>query len=321
LEALARGLLRRTEGEQDHGGRRRTERRASRIESAVTVGRVAGAIGNAVHLFAQAVAGWWRDDGLRLGAALSYYTVFSLAPVLILSVAVAGLVFGAEAASGRIVAQLRNLMGPDGAQLIQTLIERAAMRRSEGWAASVFGVATILFGASGAFGELQHAMNAIWNVPPRNTTWLRLLRTRLLSFSMVLAIGFLLLVSLVLSAALAALDDLAASLGPLQPVLTAVNAVVSFGVVATLFALIFRVLPDERIPWRDIWPGAAAAALLFVAGKFAIAFYIGNTAVASVYGAASSLAVLLLWVYYSAQSLFIGAELSQVLCRRRRVCA
>ena len=282
----------------------------------------AAALRSSARLVGEAVTGWWQDDGLRLGAALSYYTVFSLAPVLILSVGVAGLVFGAEAASGRIVAELRGLMGPEGARAIQTLIERASLRPDAGWSATLFGLATILFGASGAFAELQHALNSIWDAkPPRRSGWLTILRTRVLSFSMVLAIGFLLLVSLVVSAGVAALDDLAGDAGRLQPLVVVLNGVISYAVVTVLFALIFRVLPDARIPWRDIWPGAAVAALLFVLGKFAIGFYIGNTAVASVYGAASSLAVLLVWVYYSAQSLFIGAELSQALCRQRAVCS
>jgi membrane protein len=266
------------------------------------------------------VAAWWRDDGLRLGAALSYYTVFSLAPVLILSVAIGGLAFGAEAASGRIVTELRGLMGAEGAQAIQTLIERASLRPDAGWAATLFGVGAILFGASGAFAELQHALNSIWEVKaPERRRWLSLLRTRLASFALVLAIGFLLLVSLVLSALIAALDDLMAGVGVLQPVLTVAQALFSYAVATVLFALIFRVLPDRRAPWRDIWAGAALAAALFAAGKFAIGFYIANSAVASAYGAASSLVVLLIWVYYSSQILFIGAELTQALEQRRAV--
>ena len=281
----------------------------------------AAALRTTARVVAEAVSAWRRDDGLRLGAALSYYTAFSLAPVLIVSVGVAGLVFGAEAASGRIVAELSGLMGPDGAKAIQTLIEHASLRPGAGWAATLFGVGTILFGASGAFAELQHALNSIWDVePPRRSSWLAALRSRLLSFSMVLAIGFLLLVSLVISAALATLDDVFGDVGRLQPLLAILNGALSWIVIAVLFALIFRVLPDRRIPWRDIWPGAATAALLFVLGKFAIGVYIGNTSVASVYGAASSLAVLLVWVYYSAQSLFLGAEVSQALCRQREVC-
>ena len=270
------------------------------------------------RLAREAGVAWWRDDGLHLGAALSYYTVFSLAPVLIVSVAVAGAVFGSEAATGRIVGQLRGLMGPQGASVIETLIERAALNPEAGWLATAIGVVTILFGASGAFGELKYALNRIWEVEtPTGGGVLRLLRTRLASFSMVLAIGFLLLVSLVVSAALSVLDAFTGSTGEaLQPLFAVLNGLISFGVVTLLFALIFRILPDRRVAWRHIWPGAAAAALLFVLGKTLIGLYLGNTAVASVYGAASSVVVLLVWVYYSAQIMFLGAELTQALERR-----
>ena len=294
----------------------------ARSESSVDVARRgrAAALRSGVRLLGQAIAAWWRYDGFRLGAALSYYTAFSLAPVLILSVAIAGLIFGTEAASSRIVNELKGLMGPEGASAIQTLIQHASVRPGAGIGASLFGFLTILFGASGAFGELQNALNEIWKVePPAHAGWKYVLRMRFASFSMVLVIGFLLLVSLVVSAALAAVDDVAGDLGRLQPLVAVVNGIVAYAVITVLFASIFRVLPDTRIPWRHIWPGAAVAAALFVIGKFAIGFYIGNTAVASVYGAASSLAVLLIWVYYSSQSLFIGAELSQVLCRRHAV--
>jgi membrane protein len=272
-----------------------------------------------LRLLNRAALAWWRDDALRLGAALSYYTVFSLAPVLIVSVAIAGLVFGTEAASGRIVNQLGGLMGPEGASVIETLIQRAALHSDSGWRATAIGVVTILIGASGAFGELKHALNRIWEVEaPDGGGLLRLLKTRLASFSMVLAIGFLLLVSLVISAGLSALDELIGSAGDrLQPLFSLLNLAISYGVVTSLFALIFRVLPDRRVEWRDIWPGAAAAALLFVLGKSAIGLYLGNTAVASVYGAASSLVVLLVWVYYSTQVLFLGAELTQAIGRLR----
>jgi membrane protein len=269
-------------------------------------------------LLVQSVTAWWRDGGPRLGAALSYYTVFSLAPVLVVSVAIGGLVFGAEAASGRIVEQLGGLMGPEGASAVETLLERASLRPGAGIGATAFGVAAILFGASGAFAELQNALNRILNVePPRGSRWWSILRTRLASFSLVLVIGFLLLVSLVVSAALGALDDIVRGGGALQPLMQALHLLVSFAAVTALFAAIFRVLPDTRLPWRDIWPGAAAAALLFSVGKFAIGLYLGNTAVASVYGAASSVVVLLVWVYYSAQILFLGAELTQALSLRR----
>jgi membrane protein len=272
-----------------------------------------------VRLVREAAVAWWRDDALHLGAALSYYTVFSIAPVLIVSVAVAGAVFGSEAATGRIVAQLRGLMGPQGADVIQTLIERAALDPSAGWLATAIGVVTILFGASGAFGELKYALNRIWEVEaPTGGGVLRLLRNRLASFSLVLVIGFLLLVSLVVSAALSALDVFTGRIGDeLQPLFAVLNVLISLGVVTGLFALMFRLLPDQKLPWRSIWPGAAAGAVLFVIGKTLIGLYLGNTAVASVYGAASSLVVLLVWVYYSAQAMFLGAELTQALGRRR----
>jgi membrane protein len=251
----------------------------------------------------------------------AYYTVFSLAPVLVLSVAVAGLAFGPEAASGRIVAELRGLMGADGAKAIEALIEHAALRPEAGWGATLLGVGFILIGASGAFGELRHALNRILDVEPAtHARWLSFLRARAASFSLVLAIGFLLLVSLVVSAGLAALDDLVGG-HVLEPVVGTLHAGVSLVVITLLFALMFRLLPDVRMPWGDILPGAAAAALLFVLGKYAIGFYLGNSAVASVYGAASSLAVLLIWVYYSAQVLFFGAELTQALGRRRELRA
>jgi membrane protein len=282
-------------------------------------GAVAGRWREWIAVAREAGVAWWRDDAPRLGAALSYYTIFSLAPVLIVSVAVAGLVFGSEAATGRIVEQLGGLMGRQGAEVIETLIERASLNRNGSWVATAVGVVTVLFGASGAFGELKNALNRIWEIePPKGEGWLRIVRTRIASFSMVLVIGFLLLVSLVISAALSALDELAGTAADqLQPLFAVLNLLISYGVVTVLFALMFRVLPDRKLPWRDIWPGAAAAALLFVVGKTAIGLYLGNTAVASVYGAASSLVVLLVWVYYSAQILFLGAELTQALGKRR----
>jgi membrane protein len=276
---------------------------------------VAQVIGAGARLLKQAALAWWRDDVPRLGAALSYYTVFSLAPVLIVSVAIAGLVFGTDVASEQIIHQLGGLMGPEGASVVSTLIERAALKEDASWVATVIGVVTILIGASGAFGELKHALNRIWEVeaPPSGGV-LSFLRTRLASFSMVLAIGFLLLVSLVISAGISALDELTGSAGDaLQPLFSVLNTVISLGVVTVLFALIFRVLPDRRVEWRDIWPGAAASALLFVVGKSLIGLYLGNTAVASVYGAASSVVVLLVWVYYTTQILFLGAELTEVI--------
>jgi membrane protein len=271
------------------------------------------------NLIRETLAEWWRDDALRLGAALSYYTVFSLAPILVVSVAVAGLVFGQEAASGRLTEEIRGLVGPEGAGVVATLIERAAVRPNAGWIATAIGLATILIGASGAFGQLQYALNEIWNVKPAPSRGIAgVLRDRFLSFSMVLVIGFLLLVALVVSAALSALDDFAGTYAAvLQPVLAVVNLAASFGIITLLFAAIFKVLPSTEVRWSDVWIGAAVTAGLFVVGKEAIGLYLGNASVASVYGAAGSIVVILLWVYYSSQILFLGAEFTQVFARRR----
>jgi membrane protein len=271
-------------------------------------------------LLRQTVVEWWHDDALHLGAALSYYTVFSIAPILVVSVAVAGLFFGADAASGRIVDEMKGLMGAQGASIIQTLIERASFHPRAGWVATAIGVATIVVGASGAFGELQYALNKVWDAPaPERAGWLTAARKRLVSFGMVLAIGFLLLVSLVISAALSALDTLAGGWGErVQPLLALANLAASFGIATALFAGLFKILPDVSVRWRDVWAGAAATAALFVVGKALIGLYLGNSGVTSMYGAAGSLVVVLIWVYYSAQILFLGAEFTQVLAKRRR---
>ena len=270
-------------------------------------------------LLRQTFAEWWQDDALHLGAALSYYTIFSLAPILVISVALAGFFFGPEAASGRIVAEMKSLMGAQGASVIEEMIRRAALRPGASWWATLIGVGTIVVGATGAFGELQYALNKIWNVEaPQRPGWLSVLRARFLSFSMVLVIGFLLLVALVISAALSALDVYVGRWGGnLQPVFQLLNIAASFAVVTALFAALYKILPDAEVRWRDVWSGAAVTAALFVVGKAAIGLYLGNSGVTSLYGAAGSLVVILLWVYYSAQILFLGAEFTQVLAKRR----
>jgi membrane protein len=273
-----------------------------------------------MQLLRETLVEWWRDDALRLGAALSYYTLFSLAPLLVVSVAVAGLVFGQEAASGRIVAEMRGLMGPEGAAAIQSMIERAAWQPDASWLAAALGLGTILLGATGAFGQLQYALNEIWNVEakPGRGFW-ALLRARLLSFSMVLVLGFLLLVALVLSAVISALDEVLGGYAEaVQPLLSAIELVGSFGLITLLFAAMFKLLPDTDVRWSEVWVGAAVTSLLFAVGKSAIGLYLGNSSIASVYGAASSLAVILVWVYYTAQIVFLGAEFTQVYARRRR---
>jgi membrane protein len=265
----------------------------------------------------EAAADWNDDNVPRLGAALSYYTIFSLAPLLLITISIAGLVFGQEAAQGRIVHQIDGLLGQDGAKAIEGMLENAR-KPATGLLATLAGIATLLFGATGAFNELRTSLNTVWEVEtPKAGGLLGMVKARLLSFTMVLGVGFLLLVSLVLSAALAALDASLDSFFPGGAVLLQVlNSVISLGVVALLFAMIYKVLPDTEVEWRDVWFGAVVTAALFVVGKYAIGLYLGRGAVGSAYGAAASLVIILVWVYYAAQILFFGAELTQVYARR-----
>lgn len=259
----------------------------------------------------------WKDDKApRLGAALAYYTIFSLAPLLLIAVAIAGLAFGREAAQGRIVDEIGGVLGKQGGEAIQAMVE-GARKPAEGILATVTGVVALLFGASGAFNELRQAMNTVWEVPERAGGGLKaLVKDRILSFAMVLFIGFLLLVSLVVSAALSAMGDALGSIA---------NAVVSVAVITVLFAMIFKFLPDAQpaIAWKDVWAGAFMTSVLFTIGKQAIGLYLGRGTVGSAYGAAGSLLVVLVWVYYAAQILFFGAELTQVYAARHgsRACA
>jgi membrane protein len=263
------------------------------------------------------LAEWQSDDALSMGAALAYYAVFSMAPLLILVIAIAGLVLGKAAAEGELVGQIGGLVGEGGAQALQEMIARASSPKA-GVVASVVSVVTITLGATGVFGQLQHALNRIWNTPPPKRSGLGVqVRKRVVAFGMILGIGFLLLVSLALSAALAAVHDLLEEHLPLLgAVLPTLNFLLSFGLITTLFALIFKVLPDVDMWWRDIWPGAAVTALLFTIGKTLIGLYLGRAGATSVYGAAGSFVLLLLWVYYSAQILFVGAEFTEVYSRR-----
>ena len=259
---------------------------------------------------------WSEDRAPRMGAALAYYTVFSLAPVLVIAIGVAGIFFGQRMAEGRLMHEIRNLVGPEGAGAIRAMIANAAADRPGGVVATMMGMAALVFGATGAFVELQDALNTIWKVQPRSRGLLRMLKDRFLSFTLVVGIGFLLLVSLVISAALAALGSVTARY--VSPsLLHGVNFLVSFGVITVLFAMIFKILPDAKIGWRDVWLGAAVASLLFSAGKFIIGLYLGKSGMASAYGAAGSLVIVLVWVYYSAQILFLGAEFAHVYARRR----
>jgi membrane protein len=258
---------------------------------------------------------WSKDKAPRMGAALAYYTIFSLAPLLVIAIAIAGFVFGPEAVQGQIMGQIQGLVGSEAARAVQTMIQ-SAHKPANGVAATVFGLAILLLGASGVFTEMQDALNTIWKVDTTSRTgvW-NLIRSRFLSFGMVLGIGFLLLVSLLLSAALTAVATYASGFLPIPPAaLHAVDFVFSLVFIAGLMALIFKFLPDVRIAWSDVWIGAALTSLLFTAGKFLIGFYIAKSVTMSAYGAAGSVVIILAWIYYSAQILYFGAEFTRVFC-------
>lgn len=269
-------------------------------------------------LLKESVKEWQEDEALQLGAALAYYTIFSIAPMLLVVIGIAGLAFGREAVQGQIVGQIQGLVGRDGAEAIQTMIANAGQHEG-GLFATIIAFVTILFGATGVFVQMQTTLNHIWDVKPKPDQGIKgMLRARAAAFGMLLGVGFLLLVSLVLSTALAAMDSYVVGLMPgAELLLRVLGFAVSFAVVTLLFAMIFRFLPDVKIEWRDVMFGAAVTALLFTIGKFLIGLYLGNSSVASVYGAAGSLVIILLWAYYSSQILFFGAELTQVWARQR----
>lgn len=267
---------------------------------------------NAWLLIKESFREWFADKAPRLGAALSYYTVFSLAPVLLVVIAVAALVLGPEAAQGKIVEQFGGLLGEDGASIVQDML-RNADRSGGGVLATVIGIATLLIGATGVMVELQASLNTVWKVMPKPGQAIKtLIKSRLVALALVIAIGFLLLVSLALSTALAAVSGWLSDLLPAWAVLAYVlNYGVSLFVIAAFFALLFKVLPDAEVSWRDVWVGALVTSLLFHVGKFAIGLYLGQASVASSFGAAGSLAVLLVWVYYSSQIVLLGAEFTR----------
>jgi membrane protein len=261
------------------------------------------------------IASSWLDDYVpSMGAALAFYTLFSLAPLLLIVISVAGLVFGEEAARGQITSQLGSLMGERGASAVQDLLASVA-KPAEGSFATALGLVLLFIGATTVFGELQDSLDRIWRVPARARSggWFSLVRSRLLSFGMILAIGFLLIVSLVVSAALATAGRwLEPVFGGWYVVALVTNAVGSFALVAAMFALIYKVMPRVHVQWRDVWIGALFTAMLFNLGKWLIGLYVGRSGVISGFGAAGSLVVVLLWVYYSAQIFLIGAEFTWV---------
>ena len=269
------------------------------------------------RLARESVSGWVEDKVSRHAAALAFYTIFSLAPLVVIAVAMVGLVFGEDAAEGRLVGEIGALVGPDSAQAIQSMVAEAR-QPSDGVLATVVGVVVLVIGATTVFAQLQDSLDEIWGVKPRPGRPVRgILRARATSFALVLAVGFILLVSLVASAAVSAATSLLGRVLPMPgEVLHAINFAVSFSLTALLFAAIFKVLPDVEIGWRDVWVGAVVTALLFSIGRFLIGLYLGRGSVASAYGAAGSFVVILFWVYYSAQILFLGAEFTRVYAER-----
>lgn len=271
-----------------------------------------------IRLLKEAFQEWQEDKVSLLAAALAYYTVFSITPLLVIAIAIAGAVFGQDAAKGEILEQVNGLVGDQGAQAIEVALANADRPEISG-VASIISVVVLLIGASGVFAQLQQALNTVWNVktkPDNKGIW-EFIRKRLLSFGMVLAIGFLLLVSLIVSAALSGVGKLQINLLPgFTPLWQLLNFAVSFGFISLLFALIYYYLPDVKVRWKDVWIGAIITALLFTFGKFAIGLYLGRGSFGSAYGAAGSLIVFLAWVFYSAQILLFGAEFTQVYARK-----
>ena len=260
------------------------------------------------------VTQFFEDQPFQLASSLSYYSIFSLAPLLIIAISVAGLVFGREAAQNQIVETLSGMIGQDSAKAVQDMIQNASQKPKTGITSTILGIVALLFGAGGVVGQLQTSINTIWGVAAKTGqgVW-GFIRTRFLSFAMVLAIGFLLLVSLAITALVAGLSQVMGSLfGGAKIIAHVLELVVSFGLVTVLFAMIYKFLPDVKIQWRDVWIGAALTSVLFTIGKFLIGLYLGTSGVTSTFGAAGSLITVLLWVFYSSLIFFLGAEFTQV---------
>ena len=272
---------------------------------------------NLPYLLKLSYQGWKEDKASRLSAALAYYTIFSLAPLLIIVIAITGLFWQQQAVQEQIMGQIQGLVGAEGARFVSDLLTSAS-NPARGVTATILGIITLVFGALGVFNELHNALNTIWEVKEEEPKGFleavkKTIFDRFLSFTMILGIGFLLLVSLVISAGLSAFQRTLGNAFPLSEFIwQMINLIVSVGVITILFALIYKFLPDAEIAWRDVWLGAFVTALLFSIGKLLIGIYLGNSAVASSFGAAGSLVLLLVWIYYSAQILFFGAEFTQV---------
>lgn len=261
----------------------------------------------------------WVDDGaMRLSSSLAYYAIFSLAPLLVILISMAGLFFGEEAARGQLAQEISTLAGKGAGEAIQSAVQSSAAQKSTGLLATVLGTALLLFGASTVFTELKDALNTIWGVVVKpGRPFLRLVHDRFFSFSIVLAIGFLLLVSLVISVLLAALGLYMSGRFQLPPAVWRTwDFLISFAVVSGLFAMIFKLLPNVQLRWRDVWLGAVATALLFNLGKLIIGYYLATSTIASSFGAAGSVVIVLTWIYYSACILFFGAEITKIYARK-----
>jgi membrane protein len=262
---------------------------------------------------AKAAVAWAADNASSMGAALAYYTLFSVAPILIIAMAIAGSVFGPQVAETHVLSQLSSLIGPTGAAAVRDMILSAHYSDKKGFAAAA-AIVTVIIGATSVFGELEYALGRIWKTPviAQKRGWWGLIRGRVFSLGMVVGVGFLLLVSLIASAALSAFSAwLGVLLSPLHYLLGMLDFVVSFGMTIVLFALIFKYAPRERVAWQDVWVGGTVTAFLFTVGKSLIGLYIGTSSFSSAYGAAGSLVVLLVWIYYSAQIFLFGAEFTR----------
>jgi membrane protein len=260
----------------------------------------------------ETVLSFIEDEALTRGAAMAFYAVTSLGPILLIVVAIAGLFFGQDAARNALTDEFQSLMGQQSAEMLQTVIKNAG-QKSSGIIATIVGVVTLLITASGVFGEMQSALNTIWKAKPKGTTVSRLIRARAASLGLVGTLGFLLLISLVISAGLSALGDRLDAVLPFgKLILSALNFVISFGLIALLFAAIYKILPDKELQWRDVIVGAMATSFLFTVGKSLIGWYLGSSAVASSYGAAGALIIVLLWTFYSSQIFLLGGEFTKV---------
>lgn len=267
------------------------------------------------RLARKSVQAWMDDYASSIGAAIAFYTVFSLAPLMLIVIGVAGFFWGEEAVRGELMRQVSTMVGDSGAQAVEAVVQSGANEPQQGMVATIVSVTFLLIGATRVFAELQSALDRIWKVPAREKTtgiW-KLVRARLLSFGLVLSLAFLLLVSLVVSTVLSALGSWAGALLPgWELILQILNTLVSFGILTVLFAMIFKFMPQADVAWKDVWTGAFVTALLFELGKLVIGLYVGKSAVASSYAAAGSLVIVLLWVYYAAQVFLLGAEFTWV---------